>query len=61
MVEVSVGGKSPPVQVPIELWCRLCDAARTPPDTEVERVVVKVEAMRQTLRAVNSIVTRGRS
>lgn len=38
------------VQVPVELWCRLCDALSTAPDNSIPDVVEKAELL-QKLRA----------
>jgi len=53
-IKVEAGGKSPPIQIPIGDWCRLCDALGVAPEATTQSVVEKAELLRQLLRDARS-------
>lgn len=36
-------GKSPPIKIPIEKWCKLCDLVSLPPDSPIDDLLYIVE------------------
>ena len=44
-IEITSGGKSPPVEITIDLWCRLCDAVGRSPESEVGEIVEAAERL----------------